>query len=79
VDETAFARVLDFVATGGYSLRAYDRFADRARRRHLAADAPEQAARHRLNAGIIVDSKCSKCAFATGARWARWKSISARS
>ncbi|HKR93679.1 DEAD/DEAH box helicase, partial [Novosphingobium sp.] len=26
VDETVFARVLDFVATGGYALRAYDKF-----------------------------------------------------
>ena len=26
VDETVLARVLEFVATGGYSLRAYDKF-----------------------------------------------------
>ena len=46
----AFARVLDFAATGGYALRAYDRF------RRITRDAnglwrlthPEHAARHRL-------------------------------
>jgi ATP-dependent Lhr-like helicase len=56
--EAAFARVLDFVATGGYALRAYDRF------RRITREPggiwrlthPEHAARHRLNAGIIVDA-----------------------
>ena len=58
LDEATFTRVLDLVATGGYALRAYDRF------RRITREPgglwrlthPEHAARHRLNAGIIVDA-----------------------
>jgi ATP-dependent Lhr-like helicase len=68
VDETIFARVLDFVATGGYSLRSYDRFKrivkDRNGTWRLAH--PEHAARHRLNAGIIVDSEMLEVSFKNG-------------
>ena len=59
VDEAAFTRVIEFVATGGYALKSYDRF----RRIVLGKDGlwrlthPEHAARYRLNAGIIVDSE----------------------
>ena len=55
---TEFDRLLQFVATGGYSLRAYDRYArlveeapGRWRVRH-----PRLALQHRLNAGVIVES-----------------------
>ena len=59
VDEAVWDRVLTFVATGGYALKAYDKF------RRIVRDKggiwrlshPEQAARHRLNAGIILDSE----------------------
>ena len=59
VDEEVFARVLAFVENGGYALKAYDKF------KRITRDAdgvwrlshPEQAARHRMNAGIIVDSE----------------------
>jgi ATP-dependent helicase Lhr and Lhr-like helicase len=68
IDEPTFARVLDFVATGGYALRAYDRF------RRIVEDAPglwrlahpQHAARHRLNAGIIVDSEMLTVRFRNG-------------
>lgn len=68
LDAEQFARVLDFVATGGYALRAYDRF------RRIVRDKagvwrlthPEQAARHRLNAGIIVDSEMLDVRFRNG-------------
>jgi ATP-dependent Lhr-like helicase len=68
VDEAAFARVLDFVATGGYALRAYDRF------QRIVEEAPglwrlahpQHAARHRLNAGIIVDSEMLDVRFRNG-------------
>ncbi|MFN3469843.1 MAG: ligase-associated DNA damage response DEXH box helicase [Novosphingobium sp.] len=68
VDAAQWARVLDFVATGGYALRAYDRF------RRIVRDAngtwrlthPEHAARHRLNAGIIVDSEMLEVRFRNG-------------
>ena len=68
VDEDVWARVLTFVATGGYALKAYDRF----RRITQEADGtwrlthPEQAARHRLNAGIIVDSEMLEVRFGAG-------------
>ena len=59
VDEDVWKRVLGFVETGGYALKAYDKF------KRIVRDAngvwrlshPEQAARHRLNAGIIIDSE----------------------
>ena len=53
-----FDRVLSFVSTGGYALRAYDRYArlvedapGRWRLRH-----PKLALQHRLNAGVIVEA-----------------------
>ena len=68
VDEAAWRRVLEFVATGGYALRAYDRF------RRIVRDPdgfwrlahPEQAHRHRLNAGIIVDAEMLDVRFRNG-------------
>ena len=68
VDEAIFARVLDFVATGGYSLRAYDRFRRIVREKdgtwRLAH--PDQAHRHRMNAGIIVDAEMLEVRFRNG-------------
>lgn len=68
VDEAAWQRVLNFVATGGYALKAYDRF-----RRIVRTTGgtwrlshPEMAARHRLNAGIIVDSEMLEVRFRNG-------------
>jgi len=54
----AFERVLQFIATGGYSLRVYDRY------RRLVEFEPGQwrlthprlALQHRLNAGVIVEA-----------------------
>ena len=52
-----FDRVLDFVATGGYALRAYERYA----KLRQAGDglwrvaSPQVAQRYRLNAGTIVE------------------------
>ena len=65
VDQAVWERVLQFVATGGYALRAYDRF----QRIVLGRDGlwrlthPEHAARHRLNAGIILDSEMVEVRF----------------
>ena len=68
IDAAGLARVLDFVATGGYALRAYDRFrrivrepGGRWRLTH-----PEHAARHRINAGIIVDAEMLEVRFRNG-------------
>ena len=68
VDEAVWQRVLTFVATGGYALKAYDKF------RRIVRDAdgtwrlthPEHAQRHRMNAGIIVDSEMIEIRFRNG-------------
>lgn len=68
LDEATWERVLHFVATGGYALKAYDRF----QRITLGRDGlwrlthPEHAARHRLNAGIIIDSEMVEVRFRNG-------------
>ena len=68
LDEAVWRRVLGFVADGGYALRAYDRFKRIVRDRdgvwRLAH--PEHAARHRMNAGIIVDSEMLVVRFRNG-------------
>ncbi len=68
IDETGWQRVLQFVATGGYSLRAYDRFQRIVRLKDgtWRLTHPQQAARHRLNAGIIVDSEMLEVRFRNG-------------
>jgi ATP-dependent helicase Lhr and Lhr-like helicase len=68
VDETVWQRVLMFVATGGYALKAYDKF------KRIVRDPdgtwrlthPEHAQRHRMNAGIIVDSEMIEIRFRNG-------------
>ena len=68
VDEEMWQRVLNFVATGGYALKAYDKY------RRIVRDKdgawrlahPEHAARHRLNAGIIIDSEMLAVRFKNG-------------
>jgi len=68
LDDEGWQRVLAFVATGGYALRAYDRF------KRIVRDAdgmwrlahPELAQRHRMNAGIIVDSEMIEIRFRNG-------------
>ena len=68
VDDVVWQRVLNFVATGGYSLRAYDRFKRITRGRDgiWRLTHPEMAARHRLNAGIIVDAEMIEVRFRNG-------------
>jgi ATP-dependent Lhr-like helicase len=68
VDEAVWQRVLHFVATGGYALEAYDRFRRIVRDREgvWRLTHPEHAARHRMNAGIIVDSEMLTVRFANG-------------
>ena len=72
VDEEVWQRVLNFVATGGYALRSYDKF--KRITREEGADGtvtwrlshPEFAQRHRMNAGIIVDSEMLEVRFRNG-------------
>ena len=68
LDRPTFDRVIQLVSTGGYSLRAYDRF------RRLVKDSdgrwrvthPRFATQHRLNAGIIVDTPMMQVRFRNG-------------
>ena len=68
--EELFATVLAYIATGGYALRAYDKF------RRLVEEPvgsgqwritrPQVAVQHRLNAGIIVDNPMLDMRFKNG-------------
>ena len=68
-DET-FREILNFVATGGYALKAYDRF------RRVVEEAPGRwrlakptiAAQHRMNAGVIVEQPLMDVRFRGGRR-----------
>jgi ATP-dependent Lhr-like helicase len=63
-----FRQVLDYIATGGYALRAYDRF----RRLTKGEDGlwrvshPRFVEQHRLNAGIIVEADMLTVRFRNG-------------
>jgi ATP-dependent Lhr-like helicase len=56
VSRAAFDRVLDFVSTGGYALKSYDRFRRivQGRDGRWRVRNAQTALRHRLNAGAIV-------------------------
>jgi ATP-dependent helicase Lhr and Lhr-like helicase len=70
---TQFDRVTDFVSTGGYALRAYERFAK------LRTDAdgaqrishPKVAQQYRMNIGTIVDTPMLKVRLISGRRGAK--------
>ncbi|MBV7265750.1 ligase-associated DNA damage response DEXH box helicase [Erythrobacter ani] len=66
--DEVFQRILGFVENGGYALRAYDKFKRIVRSKdgiwRLAH--PNQAQRHRMNAGIIVDSEMLTVRFKNG-------------
>ncbi|HWC56357.1 MAG TPA: ligase-associated DNA damage response DEXH box helicase [Sphingomicrobium sp.] len=66
--QETFDEILNFIATGGYALRAYDRF------RRLVPEAdgvwriakPTVAQQHRLNAGVIVEQPLLTVRFKNG-------------
>ena len=66
--ETTFNEILNFIATGGYALKAYDRF------RRLVSEPggmwriarPQIAQQHRLNAGVIVEQPLLSVRFRNG-------------
>jgi ATP-dependent helicase Lhr and Lhr-like helicase len=68
IDAETFERILHLIATGGYSLKAYEKF------RRLVQEPngqwrishPKFAAQHRLNAGIIVDTPMLAVRFKNG-------------
>ena len=68
LDPARFRQVLEYIATGGYALKAYDRF------RRLSEEAPGRwrvshprfVLQHRLNAGIIVEATMLNVRFKNG-------------
>ncbi|MBZ6379302.1 DNA ligase-associated DEXH box helicase [Pacificimonas flava] len=68
LDRDTFDRTLSFIESGGYALRAYDRY----KRITQGADGlwrvshPRFAKQHRLNAGIIVDAPVLDVRFRNG-------------
>jgi ATP-dependent helicase Lhr and Lhr-like helicase len=73
LDAGVFGAVLDFIATGGYALRAYDKF------KRLTRDAsgtwrvshPRFVTQHRMNAGIIVEAAMLTVRFRNGRKLGR--------
>ena len=65
VDEATFQRVIDFVATGGYALRSYERFAKiRQTKEGLwRVSNPRVAQSYRMNFGTIVEATSLKVKF----------------
>jgi ATP-dependent Lhr-like helicase len=68
-----FTEVLNYIATGGYALKAYDKF------RRLVPEGPGRwritrpavAAQHRLNAGVIVEQPMMDVRFRGGRKLGR--------
>ena len=58
LDWEAFERIVDFVATGGYALKTYDRYHRIVRRPdgRWVARTPRDAQAHRMNVGAIVEA-----------------------
>lgn len=67
-----FAAVLDFIATGGYSLRAYDKFKRLTKTRDIwRVSHPKFVTQHRMNAGIIVEAAMLTVRFKNGRKMGR--------
>ena len=68
LSRTEFDRIVDFVSTGGYALKSYDRFAKLkpAEDGKLRVANPKIAQQYRLNAGTIVDSPMLKVRLISG-------------
>ena len=72
LDAESFARVLDFIATGGYALRAYDRFRRLVKHGEQWRVAhPKFIQQHRMNAGIIVEAAMLTVRFKNGRKMGR--------
>ena len=68
IDAETFARVIEFVSTGGYALRAYDKFKKILREKdsHWRVAHPKFIGQHRFSAGIIVDVPMLNVRFGNG-------------
>src|SRR5690606_27931757 len=70
LDWSTFERVIDFVATGGYALRAYERYAKLKRTsdgRFRIAN-PHIAQQYRLNVSTIIEDPMVKVRLVRGGR-----------
>src|SRR3546814_18094689 len=70
LDEATFSRVLSFIESGGYALRAYDRFKRLTREPDgtWRVSHPRFIQQHRMNAGILVDQPLLDVRFRNGRR-----------
>jgi ATP-dependent Lhr-like helicase len=77
----AFERIVDFVATGGYALKTYDRYHRIVRRPdgRWVARTPRDAQAHRMNVGAIVEAPMLSVRLASFMRGTRRRASSARS
>ena len=68
LQDEVWRNILDYIATGGYSLRAYDKFKRLVEDKpgHWRITRPQVAAQHRMNAGIIVDAPMMDVRFKNG-------------
>ena len=68
IDAETFERVIEFVSTGGYALRAYDKFKKILREKdgHWRVAHPKFIGQHRFSAGIIVDVPMLNVRFGNG-------------
>jgi ATP-dependent helicase Lhr and Lhr-like helicase len=68
LDAATFRRVIEFVATGGYALKAYDKYQKlvEVSPGEWRLSHPRLAAQFRLNAGIIVDTPMLDVRFRNG-------------
>jgi ATP-dependent Lhr-like helicase len=70
--QETFGEILSFVATGGYALKAYDRFRriveEPPASGHWRLSKPAIAQQHRMNAGVIVEQPLMDVRFKGGRR-----------
>jgi ATP-dependent helicase Lhr and Lhr-like helicase len=73
IGAATFHRVIEFVATGGYALKAYDKFQKLVPygQGNWRLAHPKFAAQHRFNAGIIVDTPMLDVRFKNGRKLGR--------
>ena len=66
--DVVWRSVLEYIATGGYALRAYDKFRRLVEDQpgHWRITRPQVAVQHRMNAGIIVDAPMMDVRFKNG-------------
>jgi ATP-dependent Lhr-like helicase len=66
--DAVWRRVLDYISTGGYALRAYDKFKRLTEYEpgRWRITRPAVAAQHRMNAGVIVDQPMMDVRFNNG-------------